>query len=430
MGISQVPPVPVPTAKGEIVVGTPSGPTKITANTTANFSLITDPTTTTGLKYGQTGKVWTCYSGGVNYSSVTGNWSGGYIGYVTTTVYYLGGTYIFGTNTGAIGYSTDAKTWNYQAIFGSSIVINAIAYNGTTWVVAANSNNLRSATTLGGTWTARTSQLGGTATIYDVIWVGGSINLFLLCGDANGASTPRITSSPDGITWTSRFAPAATDTYFMLAVNTSNNTIVCANNNSTANTQAAYSTNGTTWAAAPVSSAATQFYGRVTYFPHVDKFAVGTSSGTSGNFLRSSASVATASWNTAPYENMQYQNSVYAYASGDGIYKKFRPIWDSVNQRYYSLDFNWYGQAEMLNTFGNSNNVSSYQTGSFTNYQLDMTASEYLPPIRPAQYGSTNPDPYQAGSIGYGNGIWVYVGNTFSSYNNNRGGVVVFSTAA
>jgi hypothetical protein len=54
MGISQVPPVPTPVAKGDIVVGTASGPTRLPVSTTANQTLLVDTTTTTGLKYGST----------------------------------------------------------------------------------------------------------------------------------------------------------------------------------------------------------------------------------------------------------------------------------------------------------------------------------------------------------------------------------------
>jgi hypothetical protein len=42
MGITQLPPVPVPTAKGEIVVGTATGAVKITAPTAANQSVFID----------------------------------------------------------------------------------------------------------------------------------------------------------------------------------------------------------------------------------------------------------------------------------------------------------------------------------------------------------------------------------------------------
>jgi hypothetical protein len=55
MGITQLPPVPVPSAKGEIVVGTATGAVKITAPTTANQGILSDSTTASGLKFGITG---------------------------------------------------------------------------------------------------------------------------------------------------------------------------------------------------------------------------------------------------------------------------------------------------------------------------------------------------------------------------------------
>ena len=54
MGISQVPPVPTPTTKGDIVVGTATGPARLPVGTTANQALLVDSTTATGLKYGST----------------------------------------------------------------------------------------------------------------------------------------------------------------------------------------------------------------------------------------------------------------------------------------------------------------------------------------------------------------------------------------
>ena len=54
MGISQVPPVPTPATKGDIIVGTATGPARLPVSTTANQTLLVDTTTATGLKYGST----------------------------------------------------------------------------------------------------------------------------------------------------------------------------------------------------------------------------------------------------------------------------------------------------------------------------------------------------------------------------------------
>lgn len=74
MGITQVPPVPVPSAKGEIVVGTATGPTKLTASTSANLNILTDPTTASGLKFGITGltAVHQLAPGHTNPTAITG----------------------------------------------------------------------------------------------------------------------------------------------------------------------------------------------------------------------------------------------------------------------------------------------------------------------------------------------------------------------
>jgi hypothetical protein len=74
MGITQLPPVPTPTAKGEIVVGTATGAVKITAPTTANQGILTDSTTASGLKFGITGltAVHQFAPGHTNPTTITG----------------------------------------------------------------------------------------------------------------------------------------------------------------------------------------------------------------------------------------------------------------------------------------------------------------------------------------------------------------------
>lgn len=399
MGISQVPPVPTPTAKGEIVVGTTTGPVKLPVSTTANQTLLTDSTTATGLKYGQTAKVWSVYSSGVSYNSITGNFSGGGVQYPTTQIYYYGGYYIFGCRGGTIAWSTDAKSWTWQTIFSNNANVTGIAYNGTTFVVTGTSNQCISGTP-GGTWTPRTSTISGTNSINDIIWVGGSINLFIIAGSISTSSVS-IATSPDGITWTGRL----TSSYscYMLSVNTANTVMIVTTDSSAAATSNITSTNGTTWTTPAAISAGTGQKYHTVYLPHVDKF-YNRESG----FRRSSSTVATNYWETAPYE-FQGTYSYYLNQSSNSYSNtpsKSRPIWDSVNQRYYVVDVLASQNIPVMYTYSNADIVGTYSTGSYTQYGMALLASDPLP-ISNYNSGTGVPDQNNMPVIGYGNGIWV-----------------------
>lgn len=423
MGISQVPPVPTPVAKGDIVVGTAAGPTRLPANTTANFSLLTDPTTATGLKYGQTGKVWSVVNHGVAITSVSGNATGRSVGAPSTPVYYLGNTFVFGTQRGAIGYSTDGKNWTYQFVFPSNNPINAIAFNGTTWVAGGGANLLYSGT-LGGTWTARTSQIPSTQPIHDIVWVAGSINLFILCAESNGAGANVISSSADGFTWTARYAVGSSGMY-MIAVNAANSVIMIMNTAAASGSQGVFSTNGTTWSTVPMLATSSSGGGQIYYLPHADRFC---------NFRtgtrRAPANVGTA-WDTVTYEEQKpwSQNLSDNTNNSDLGFKKFRPIWDAANSRYYFLDIAYQGPgaSAMLFTADNTDLLVFYSTGARNSYSLKIIGAELLPSSPYYTLNSTSFNGSMVPSIGYGNGIWVYVSTGASGF--NEGFPIIYSTA-
>jgi hypothetical protein len=327
-----------------------------------------------------------------------------------------------GTTNGVIAYSTDAKTWNYQAVFSTDSDINAIAYNGTTWVVAG-ANNLLFSGTPGGTWTARTSQLVATMTIYDVKWVGGSVNLFVLIGDKTGATANIISTSPDGITWTARYTSASNAR--SLAVNTAQNVIIVATSSTTTNQQAVYSSNGTSWTFAPAYNAAAGV-GVIWYMPHVDKFAM-----LGGNLARrASASVGT-QWDTVTWERQGRFSTVAQNSSTSTYMQRNIPIWDSVNSKYYVADVSSNnGQFfATLTTLNSSDLLMGFNTGSYNRYGFGVDKIESLPVSLAGGYPSGVSDQYSPPSLGYGNGIWVAGNGSGSWFGDNNEAVQIFSTA-
>lgn len=369
-----------------------------------------------------TAKVWTIYSV-PNYTSISGNSSGNSGPYdVSTTVYYLGGLFIFGTGNGYIGYSTDAKNWNYQLITATFVKINTIAFNGSIWVIGASDNLLYSGTP-GGTWTARTSQLTGTNPVYSVIWVSGSINLFILIGQSDSPSN-FISSSSDGITWTARYSASTQPTG--LAVNTAQTTIVVSTQITTANQQAVYSTNGTSWSFAPVRSTVATC-GFIYYLPHADRFVASNLSD-----RRSPSTVGTASWNTAGSREIQRAYNFSAFQSSNTYAnQRILPIWDSANSKYYVTDVSATGGQfwATLTTLNGTDVTTSYTTGTSTTYALPVNKIEILPVNVGGAYPSSGGSYSDPPSLGYGNGIWVAVSASGSWQTAALGSLSVSSTA-
>lgn len=371
-----------------------------------------------------TTKVWKVWSNGPNYNSLTGNRTGEYIGYPYTRVYYLGGYYIFGTSNAAIAYSLDAKTWNYQIIFPTGVPINAIAFNGTTWVVVGQNNYCYTSTSLGGTWTARTSTIGGTQRINDVVWVGGSINLFILVGQNNGAGSTVIASSSNGTTWTSRYTTTS-ENFYNIAVNTAQSTIMTTMDSGIANNQGRYSTNGTTWSIVNVTNSATPMYASGDYLPHVDRFVVYYF-----QYRRAAADLGTR-WEAQPGSETQTLPSYWmgntATSTNLGAVSKRKPIWDSANSVYYVLDPGSGRQAPAcLITYGNQDILWQYTTSvaNAADYTWQTVSTEYIDTQSKGFNTSGNISESNVPALGYGNGIWVAAYSNYNGYN-----PVIYSTA-
>jgi len=186
---------------------------------------------------------------------------------------YVGGYFVLGGASNYFAYSTDGITWtagtnsafgdtkaiatngsnnwimagNLKVLYGgpsswtevaTSVSANAAAFGNSTYLIAGNSGSVATATSAsnGSSWTNRTSGFGTTA-IYSATYGNG---LFVIGGDGG-----KISTSPDGITWTSISSGFSTavrvesiyykDPYFIATGGTG----------STGSTRV--STNGSTW---------------------------------------------------------------------------------------------------------------------------------------------------------------------------------------
>lgn len=208
------------------------------------------------------------------------------------TVYYLNGIYIIGGSTSSIWTSTDGITWTYRANLGLASPIVGFAHNGSNLYMAlgANGNTATSpdgitwtlktipATASGGalaygaglwvlltqgatstttiytsadngtTWVARTITGGNSVVQNDLIYANGTFKFI----GGNNATSFKLHSSTDGITWTNTNTDFGG---FNASATSALNRIIYANgywvivayglqNNSS---NYAYSTNGTTW---------------------------------------------------------------------------------------------------------------------------------------------------------------------------------------
>lgn len=82
----------------------------------------------------------------------------------------------------------------------------AVAYNGTTWVVAADDGNVVTSPDARA-WTTHSTPFTGSGTrINDIVWCD-TLGLFVIGGLGPSFSPPLIATSPDGVTWTARATP-------------------------------------------------------------------------------------------------------------------------------------------------------------------------------------------------------------------------------
>uniref|UniRef100_A0A6C0DVX9 Uncharacterized protein n=1 Tax=viral metagenome TaxID=1070528 RepID=A0A6C0DVX9_9ZZZZ len=152
--------------------------------------------------------------------------------------------------TGIIQRSTNGTTWSTITALNTNVLRSIVYANisGThTWVTVGDSSTIGYSTNDGATFTLATGITAGIQ-FNIVIWVGGSINLFIAGGNTNNLWT-----SPDGITWTSRSGVSGnvldmvkdhTDSYIVAATSSG----------------VAQSTNGTTWTSTSLASTSSISY--------------------------------------------------------------------------------------------------------------------------------------------------------------------------
>ena len=181
MGISQVPPVPTPTVKGDIVVGTSSGPARLPVGTTNNQTLLVDSTTTTGLKYGATTLTTTVRQAPEQHFTITG------FTYANPNITF-----------------TTSTNHNFQV--GNAVKVNGVVLTGTTSVTSVNGSQTITAVPAANQFTANigatapsTYSSGGTASLY----TNGEPNGYKFVNNTHVFFTTNGTYfySTDAITW-------------------------------------------------------------------------------------------------------------------------------------------------------------------------------------------------------------------------------------
>ncbi len=117
----------------------------------------------------------------------------------------------FNYNDSNIQVSSDGISWNRintPNLTGVGSVLNSICTNGSRWVavgydsLASNFGLVLTSDNDGYNWTSRSNPFSSSAAQFRAVcWDGTN---FIVVGESGNASTPRVMTSPDGTTWTSR----------------------------------------------------------------------------------------------------------------------------------------------------------------------------------------------------------------------------------
>lgn len=137
------------------------------------------------------------------------------------SLFYGDNLYVLVGSKRMIATSTDMESWTARMSNNTNIDINTGAYSGVTYIIAANGGVIESSPDAI-TWTSRTSNAASN-NLTTAAWIGGSINLFVVCG-ANGV----LVTSPDGANWTSRSSTVGLNAIKGIAFNGTTIVIVAA----------------------------------------------------------------------------------------------------------------------------------------------------------------------------------------------------------
>jgi hypothetical protein len=260
----------------------------------------------------------------------------------------LNGTWIMTTGNGFILYSTDGKTWTRWASTATEGIndLHGVVFGNNTYVFYGNGGTVLSATSIGGTLTSRTSQQG-TSAIYDGVWVGGSINLFILVG----ANTTSYSTSPDGATWTARSNPQGS-AIWSIATNGTDR-IVLTSSASQYN-RGHTSTNGTTWTSIDLGPSGTASYrGKLTYDSTNTRWIYHANPST----MYYTTTPATSPW-SGSYEGLASSSNSSGYVANQYT-NGSSFIFDSTNNRYVSICATGSGKFRIINFSTTPHQVSS-----------------------------------------------------------------------
>lgn len=187
------------------------------------------------------------------------------------TIQALADQAMFNYNHSLVLQQIAARTWTAGAGPVNSVYETIVSVKPLRLLVAVGSGAPRIVTSPDGvTWTTRTSPVG-TDTWRDLVYASG-LSLLVAAGDG----TTKVATSPDGITWTAR--PSQTVSLKAIAYSPTLNRLVGV---SAATAQFYTSADGITWAA--VTSGITHIYNDITWSPTLGKFLAVTS-----NFVASS----------------------------------------------------------------------------------------------------------------------------------------------
>jgi hypothetical protein len=331
----------------------------------------------------------------------------------TMRIKYNNGLYYFITTNGFVHYSSDAKTWNVSSRAGTATTMRDVHYNGTIWVAIGSnaSNTLFSSTDLT-TWTSRTSNISGTGIMYQIEWIP-AFSRFIIVGDGNAAPWNCVSSSTDGITWTSAAVvptAGASSSVWGMAYDGSGTVVISANN---ATNNGYYTTNGTAWTVTNMNNSSASSYIPMWIGGNVNRFV-----GANG-YSQTAAGLATA-WSTAPYTDYYAPMSQHYGLQNSPTYGSASQLipntTDNVLYAYQPYN-NSSGNAAFpeLRTLDMANPVlSQFVTGSYNSYTLPTLHQEPLPTLAQDRQSFMNTN-YSA--LGWGNGIIVYAGYIFNTLN-------------